>query len=81
VAGIVLAFLAAFAAWWNFTLAANIFGKWADVKMLIDRNFWPQPDAVLARRMTATLYIAIVSGIASVSCLLGGSIAIWRTWA
>lgn len=38
VAGIVSAFIAAFAAWWNFTFAAVLFHSWADVthRLVID---------------------------------------------
>lgn len=78
VAGIVSAFIAAFAAWWNFTFAAVLFHSWTDVRMLSDSKYWPQPDK--GKGMKVTMWIAITGGIGSLICLVVGSIAIWRTW-
>ena len=79
VGGIVSAFVAAFAAWWNFTFAAVLFHRWTDVRMLSDPQYWPQPDK--GKAMKATMWIAIAGGIGSLVSLVVGSIAVWRSWA
>lgn len=78
VAGIVSAFVAAFAAWWNFTFAAVLFQTWTDVRMLSDSNYWPQPAK--GKAMKATMWIAIAGGVGSLFCLVVGSVAVWRSW-
>lgn len=80
VAGIVFAFMSAFSSWWNFTYSAKILENWADPKMLVDRGTWPQMAPALFKRVTITLYVAIGGGVASVGCLLGGSLTIWCLW-
>ncbi len=78
VVGIVAAFAAGFAAWWNFTFAAVLFQSWADVRMLNDPKYWPVQKS--GKGMIVTMWIAILGGLASVGCLVVGSIAVWRSW-
>jgi hypothetical protein len=78
VAGIVSAFVAAFAAWWNFTFAAVLFHRWADVRMLHDPTHWPAQKP--GKGMVVMMWIAIMGGVASLGCLVFGSIAVWRSW-
>lgn len=78
VAGIVWAFVAAFAAWWNFTFAAVLFQSWADVRMLHNARHWPSKKP--GTGMLVTMWIALGGGIASIGCLVAGSIAVWRSW-
>lgn len=78
VAGIVFAFVAAFAAWWNFTFAAVFFQSWADVRMLTDSQYWPTRKS--AKSLQVTMWLALAGGIASLGCLVIGSVAVWRSW-
>lgn len=78
VAGIVFAFGAGFAAWWNFTFAANTYSTWADYRMLTSPEHWPK--AAQPRALQVTMWIAIACGVASVACLLGGAGTVWATW-
>jgi len=78
VVGIVAAFASAFAAWWNFTFAAVLFQSWADVRMLHDPKYWHVQKP--GKGMFVTMWIAMIGGLASLGCLLVGSIAVWRSW-
>ncbi len=78
VAGIVLALIAGFSAWWNFTFAAEHYNRWADVRMLSDRSYWPKPDHGCA--VEVTKWIAIVAGVLSVSCIVGGAAQVACSW-
>jgi hypothetical protein len=78
VAGIVWAFVAAFAAWWNFTFAAILFQRWVNVWIHHE-----SPDRSIekpGKGMWVTMWISIVGGIASLGCLVIGSVAVWRSW-
>jgi preprotein translocase subunit SecE len=62
----------------NFTFAARQYHQWADFRMLTDKTYWPQSTQNGA--VEATLWIAVVTGILSVVCLLGGAVAVLCTW-
>jgi hypothetical protein len=78
--GIVFALGAGFAAWWNFTFACRAYEEMSDHRMLIDRQYWPKERPKDAGSVIATLWIANISGILSVCCLIAGAVAIWCAW-
>ena len=78
VIGLVLALASGFSAWWNFTFLADQYNRWADHRMLTDRARWPEP--VPSRAIDATLWIAVVTGVLSVGCLLGGAASVACSW-
>lgn len=78
VAGIVSAFAAAFAAWWNFTFAAALFQRWTNIGMPHDPQY--QSAEMLGPRFQVTMWVAIVGGIMSLVFLVVGSVAIWLSW-
>lgn len=79
VGGIVLAISAGFSAWWNFSTAATIYYRMADYRMLNDRNFWPRDHSGF-RIVTATKWIAVISGVSSVACLVAGAAYVVASW-
>ena len=79
VGGIVLAMGAGFAAWFNFSKAAEIYYLRADYRMLTDRTFWPKA-ATGASFVTTTKWIAIMCGVFSVVCLIGGAAYVAASW-
>lgn len=70
--GIVLAFAAAFSTWWNFTFAAEMYDKNADVHLLTDRQYWPKYEGIT--RVAVTMWIAIALGLMSLGCLVVGAV-------
>jgi hypothetical protein len=78
VGGIVLALAAGFAAWWNFTFAAQTYFKWADYRMLSDRAYWPKGEA--DPRIGWTLRVAVAGGLLSVACLIAGAGWVVSKW-
>lgn len=78
VIGTILALAAGFSAWWNFTFLAERYNKWADYRMLTDRAYWPESHST--HGIDATLWIAVVTGVLSVACLLGGALSVACTW-
>jgi hypothetical protein len=79
VAGIVFALGAGFAAWWNFTFAMKQYDEWATPNMLINRDHWPKP-ATSKFLIDTTLWIAVVCGVLSVVCLIGGAVHVLCVW-
>jgi hypothetical protein len=79
VAGIVLAFSAGFSAWWNFSYAAEQYHRWADHRMLTDRNYWPSGEDN-SGIITFTKRVALGAGVLSILCLVGGAIHVSCTW-
>ena len=79
VAGIVLAMGAGFAAWLNFSKAAEIYHRWADHRMLTNRAFWPTDNSG-SKVVSWTKRIAILCGIVSVGCLVGGAASVVASW-
>jgi hypothetical protein len=76
--GIVFAFGAGFAAWWNFTFAAVQCEKWANFRMFTDREHWP--SGPIDRKLMVTLWVSVGCGFASIICLIGGAASVWCTW-
>jgi len=80
VIGIALAFGAGFAAWWNFTFATDLYSKWAKVSMLTNPADQPTEDPVQSLKIKITMWIAVVAGVLSLCCLLGGAAAVYCNW-
>lgn len=78
VVGLVLALATGFSAWWNFTFLAERYYRWADYRMLTDREFWPKPEE--GRGIDATLWVAVTTGVLSVACLLVGAASVACSW-
>jgi hypothetical protein len=78
VAGILLALASGFATWCNFSFVADQFERWADHRMLIDRTYWPAEQA--GNSIDVTRWVAILCGILSASCILGGSFTVVCMW-
>lgn len=76
--GIVFALATGFSAWGNFTFAADLYNRWADVRMLTNRDHWPQPSTSCA--IKATMWIAILTGVLSTICIVGGAAHVACTW-
>ncbi len=77
--GMVLALGSGFAAWWNFSFAANQYNDWAKPNMVFDRNHWPGPPKH-HRKITSSLWAAIICGNLSIICLLAGAIHVFLVW-
>lgn len=76
--GILLALVAGFSAWWNFTFVAEQYYEWADVRMLTDSECWPKPGPNYAVKVT--LWIAVIAGVLSAGCLIGGAAHVACSW-
>lgn len=61
VAGLVFALASGFAAWWNFSLAAEQYNNWAQPMMMFDRAHWPMA-ARHGAWITATKWLAVFFG-------------------
>lgn len=78
IAGIVFALAAGFSAWWNFTFAAEQYHRWADVRMLSDKTYWPGPSSNCA--VEVTKWMAVIAGVLSVGCIVGGAAHVACAW-
>jgi hypothetical protein len=67
VLGVVFALGAGLSAWWNFTLAAEQYERWADHRMLNDRTYWPTPKS--NSWIDGTRWCAVGAGIGGAACV------------
>jgi len=74
-AGIIAALFAAFATWWNWTFAIQVYSTMANPKMLVSQDHWPAlPNT---KKITASMWVAIVFGSVSVGFWIWGAWSVW----
>jgi len=72
VAGLVMILMSGLAAWINWGAAAQLCSRRSDVRMLVDREAWPETDAEAKKmmwRIRAALRCSVILGLISVLCI------------